>query len=264
VEQRTIYLQIGTKDRISLKAFVAAVRNFLGILEDIDAAVSHVGTGSVRWEVIFLQKSSPPVIGVRGEPISKEYRTAPAKVRHEMLGGVRALEKSTRKPNVSDAVLFRMSRLAEQSKHIGPMELYTDRQKKGKIVEIGPKLVETIEQHIGKSSESEGSIVGKLDTIAVHRSNEIRVWDENYGRAVRCEYNALLEDKVKSLLRHRVIVVGSVFFNAKGQPVSVSAKDIEPYPEQDSLPTIQEMSGLIDDLTGSQSLKEYMEELSNG
>lgn len=264
MEQRTIYLQIGTRERISLKGFVSAIRNFLGILEDMDAASSRAGDGSVKWEVVFLQKNSPPVIGVKGIPLSSTNKSAPTQVRRDVLNGVRALESAMRKPNVSDAVLVRMGRLAHQSKHTGPMEMYTDKDKKGKIVEIGPDLIEKIEQHIGRASESKGSIVGQLDTIAVHHSNEIRVWDENYGRAVRCEYKPELEDRIKSLLRHRVIVTGSVYFNAKGQPVSVSAEDIDTYPEHASLPTIEEMSGLIDDLTGGQSLRKYMEELSNG
>src|SRR6266849_3956985 len=113
MEQRTIYLQIGTRDRISLKSFVMAIRNFLGILEDIDAALSHAGEGAVRWEVIFLQKNSPPVIGVKGEPLSKDNKSAPAQVRREVINGVRALETATRKPNVSDSFLSRMSKLAE-------------------------------------------------------------------------------------------------------------------------------------------------------
>lgn len=263
MEQRTIYLQIGTGDRITLKGFSSAIRNFLGILEDMDAAISSAGE-SVRWEVVFLQKNSPPVVGVKGVPTSKSNKAAPTRVRREVFSGVRALEKATRKPNISDSALSRMSRLAEQSKYTGPMELYTDLEKKGQVVEIGPELIENIEQHLGRASESNGSIVGQLDTIAVHRSNEIRVWEENYNRAVRCEYKPALEEKIKSLLRRRVIVSGLVYFNTKGQPVSVQADGIEPYPDQTSLPTIAEMSGLIDDLTGGQTLREYMEELSNG
>jgi hypothetical protein len=206
---------------------------------------------------------------VQGIPTSKANKSAPTQVRREVFSGVKALEKATRKPNVSDSALSKMGRLAEQSKYTGPMELYTDRTLKGQVVkgqvvEIGPSLLEKIEQHIGKASESSGSIVGQLDTIAVHRSNEIRVWEENYGRAVRCEFKSTLEEKIKSLLRRRVIVSGLVYFNAKGQPVSVQAEDIEVYPDQATLPTISEMSGLIDDLTGPQTLKEYMEELSNG
>jgi hypothetical protein len=263
-QEQIIYLQIGNKDRITLKAFAIAVRNFLGILEDMDAAVFHADNGTVRWEVVFLQKNSPPVIGVRGVPVSKEYNSAPKQVRREVMNGVRALEKAARKPNVSDSVLSRMNLLAKQSRHTGSMELYTDQDKKGRIVEIGPELIEKIEQHIGRATESKGSIVGKLDTIAVHRSNEIRVWDENYGRAVRCEFKADLEEKVKSLLRHRVLVLGSIYFNTKGQPVSVAAEDVEPYPDSVDLPSIEEMSGLIDNLTGKQTLAEYMNELSNG
>lgn len=265
MEQRTIYLKIGTKDRISLKGLVSAMRNFLGILEDMDAAMSQAGQGAVQWEVIFLQKNSPPVIGVRGIPLSKTHKTAPTQVRREVLNGVRDLASTAaRKPSVSDSVLLRFGRLAEQSKHTGPMELYIDKDKKGKVVEIAPSLLDKIEQHIGKASESTGSIAGQLDTIAVHRSNEIRVWDENYGRAVRCEYTPALEDKIKSLLRHRVLASGLVFFNAKGQPVSVRLTDIEPYPSSDSLPSIEEMAGLLDDPLGGQSLKQHMEELSNG
>lgn len=262
MEQRTIYLRIGTSDRITLKGFTSAIRNFLGILEDMDAAISSAGE-AVKWEVVFLQKNSPPIIGVKGISLSKTNRSAPTQVRREVFNSVRALGSATRKPNVSDSALLKMSHLAEQSKYTGPMGLYMDRER-GKVLEIGPALIEKIEQHLGKASESSGSIIGQLDTIAVHRSNEFRVWEENYGRAVRCEYKPADEEKIKSLLRRRVIVIGQVSFNVKGQPVSVSVENIEAYPDQATLPTIEEMSGLIENLTGTQSLKEYMEELSNG
>src|SRR5204863_7618611 len=67
---KTIFLRVGTEDRIPLSDFITSLRSFLNILQDLDATISRDQRGSMVWEVVSLQKNSPPVVGV--EPYKKQ------------------------------------------------------------------------------------------------------------------------------------------------------------------------------------------------
>ena len=80
---------------------------------------------------------------------------------------------------------------------------------------------------------------------------------------MRCKYDpANQEERIKSLLRSRVVVFGMIPPNTSGLPISLEVEDIEPA-EHRMLPTIQEMSGSIKGITEGRSLKEYLEQISD-
>lgn len=80
---------------------------------------------------------------------------------------------------------------------------------------------------------------------------------------MRCKYDpANQEERIKSLLRSRVVVFGMIRSNTSGLPISLEVEDIEPA-EHRMLPTIQEMSGSIKGITEGRSLKEYLEQISD-
>jgi len=115
--------------------------------------------------------------------------------------------------------------------------------------------------HSTKKYEGFGSVLGMLEVISVHSGNEVRVWDENTNRPVVCVYPDLLEEDLKANLRKRVLAYGVVSYNSSGQPLSVALEGIDPYSDVDDLPTIEQVSGLIKNLRGGLSLKDYMERL---
>ena len=67
---------------------------------------------------------------------------------------------------------------------------------------------------------------------------------------------------MKDNLRKRVLVGGMVAFNARGQAVSVQVETLTPYGSDDTLPSIEEVSGLLKKPTEETfTLAEYMEHL---
>ena len=268
MDDRILYFQIGEKDRLTIKELRGAILRIAGLLADLDAAVSHDPRGTLRWEVAVLRKDSPALLGLdpvpiaRREPGTKQLvrRDTAPQVERILMSGLRALASGERPENVPDAAIEKVERLAAQSKKIGDIKVYTNVSH----AEIGEATLEGIKKVAGKNTRSKGSILGQLDTIAVHYGNEIRVWDENTNRAVRCSYPDDIEDQVKSLLRERVLVVGEVAFNAKGHPISVRVERVDQYGRVDDLPTIEEMSGLLKNPTGDLSLKDHMEQLRDG
>ena len=259
-----IYFQLGDREEISLKALIRAFRDILGFLEDLDASVSEDPRGTVQWEVAVLQKTSPPLLGLVGHPKrpSSDQGAVLAnfsrRVKVECLDSIDMLTVDAKRAQaLSDSALRRVRNLAVQSKRLGKIDVYTDDRR----VPITEKTLDAIEKLTAKKHESVGSVLGRLETIAVHRDTEIRVWDENTNRPVRCRYPIDLEDTVKALLRARVLVSGLVTFNPASQPVRVEVSSIERYSDETELPTIEQMSGLLPDATGGRTLAEYLEHL---
>lgn len=258
--QPTLFFRLGDKDEISLADLAKAFRTISTLLADFDAAVSQDRRGTVRWEVSVLSKNSPPLLGVTGRPVQRRHRREPvvdnvARIETEVLSSVEMLSRaSERSATLSDALMQRVRSLAVQSKRIGAIQVYNEAQK----APIDTETLETIKTLTGKNHVSYGSVTGSLDTIAVHNANEIRIWDESTNRPVRCRYPMDYEDRIKGLLRQRVEVAGQVAYNPFGQAVSVEVETIESAIPVASLPTIEQMSGLLDDATGGLSLAEYL------
>lgn len=53
---QTIFLRIGQKNRVPLPIFINALKDFLGMLRDLDATISKDSRGSVIWEVVSLRQ----------------------------------------------------------------------------------------------------------------------------------------------------------------------------------------------------------------
>src|SRR5665213_1541925 len=225
-----IHFRLGEQDKISLGTLIASLKNIKGLLSDFDAAIANDPRGLVRWEVVVLEKNSPAVIGVIGEPIQRRGTPSPPVDMPNKVGGAfmrsaaQLSLEAKRTTIVSDHALQRFQRLAHQSQRFGEISVYTDAQ----AVPINETMLHHISQLTRPRSKSVGSVLGRLDTISVHHANEIRIWDENTNRPVRCRYPGELEETIKSCLRERVLVSGVVSFNEFAQATAVDVATLVP------------------------------------
>jgi len=259
----TIFLRVGTQDRISLNTFIESLKNFLAVLKDLDAAVSHDSQGSMIWDVVSLEKNSPPVVGVA--PYLKQGRAdISAFVESQLITNAHLLSsKGERTEYMSDTGLKRFEKLAEQAKRQGTMEIYINGNGSVKAkADITEQTLTGVRQLTGVKYSAYGSAFGNLDAISIHNGNEFRVWDERTNKPIRCKFQDDELDRVKVYLGERVMVAGVVQSNAAGQPISMIVRELE-FRGERTLPSVEEMSGFIKDFTEGKSLKEYMEELSN-
>ena len=262
-----IFISIsGHQDVLSPKTFISAVKNFWDFLRDLDSAVTGDPQGTVYWQISHLSKNSPAKVAFQGQSrlSTQDYVS---EIEIECIEGVKAInEHGERRDRYSDSAINRVLKLARLhtmrnvKERVDEIRIGLD----GKSTEIGRITIDRIEELRSARYYSEGSIVGDLDSITIHRGNEFRVWEEITGHPVTCRFPEDKIEDVKKVLGNRVLVYGQIQANNKGQSTSVIVEGIEPYPDETELPTIDEMSGLITNITGGMSLENYVEEIRSG
>ena len=249
----------GNKQGLKPEPFISAMRDFLGLLKDLDATISNDPRGTIAWTIHSISKNSPALIALEGKARHQIDRTE--EVKKVCIEGMRLLSEARRPQQYSDHAISKVRQIAGlyEKKFVG-IKVFTGEHE----TELNYSTLSGIDQIVTTKYESTGSIVGNLDSISVHRGNEFKVWDETTKLAVTCRFPEDLMPTVKESLKHRVVVFGQINANYLGLPVSILVEGIESYPEDSVLPTIDEMSGLIDDLTEGLSLRDYMEKSRSG
>ena len=74
-------------------------------------------------------------------------------------------------------------------------------------------------------------------------------------------YKAVLADleAQKAQIESAIAAIKMIAAQRAGVPIAMDLEDLSPYEERE-LPTIQQMSGLVKDFTGGQTLKEFLED----
>lgn len=110
-----------------------------------------------------------------------------------------------------------------------------------------------------------GAVEGRLETLSLHQGRrQFRICHHLTGEPVECSLPPELEAAVKSGLGRRVIVSGVIAYGAEGRPLSVRAERLRVVPEDEALPSPDDVLGLAPDLTGDKSTEEYIGMLRDG
>jgi hypothetical protein len=258
-----IFMRIGEGSTVELPELVGAMGNFLGLLRDVDSTISDKRNGNLRWKVTTLRDDPSPLVGVTPFLHRLTIRDTSAQVEKEIINNVVSLtEKGERSKFFSDAALDKVERIAKTTAKIGESEIYTSR--KGDLhlrTSVTVKTFNQVQELSNVRSVSYGTVIGSLDSISVHKSKEFRVWDENTNRPVRCRLTGNQLTKAITLLGSRVIVTGMVNSDRKGIPISMSVETLDGAMLRD-LPPIDALMGIVPNLTGGLSIKEFLEELN--
>ena len=230
----TTYISLrldGAEETLSPSAFTSAVKYFSDTLQELDSVISNNPKGTVRWSIEALTKSSPAVVTFSAQSMLSAENYAP-KIQEVCLSGVRQLTERADWPSqYSDAALSKLNSLAklhcsEKRSGLSLIEIVVN----GQSAAIGPDTCENIQRLTGEGYESMGSIVGSIDAITVHQTNEFRVWEEVTQSPVRCHFEEMMLQEITNALGRRVLVYGSIKTNYRGQkhPFKCMASNLTP------------------------------------
>jgi hypothetical protein len=256
-------MRIGEYDRPDVEDFFTGFQSFLGLLKDIDAAIAEKKSGNLHWRVTTLKKEPMPIVGVTPYVLRKAEDIS-HRVEKAVFGNLASLnERGEWSRSLPDAALGRVEKIAKMTPKIGSSVIYIDTHApvQTQSASISRQTLTQLEIIREPKSSAYGTIYGELGSICIRNANEYRVWEEESGRPVVCGFKVQEEQVIKDLLRSQVEVAGTIQYNSNGAPISVRNIENITRRDQEAVPTIEEMVGLVPNFTGGLSLKEFLEDM---
>jgi len=226
---------------ISPDDFVSAVRNFFGYVREITEA--QEGDGSkVAWQVKVKEGSS--LIGL--EPIATVPVSRLAMIYNKAGFGFDAMQRGDVKgAGLTDKALNHLKSLSEissRSSQVPDMRIWVKREPKP----IGAGIAKTIKESWESDYYDHGTIEGRLEAIQdASGALKIAVKDYLYPKAIGCVVPEDMIEKVFASFRKRVELTGRIHYRRDGTPISIEAGYIDILPEDDQLPSADDVRGIF-------------------
>lgn len=232
----TLYLD---GQHITAERFLRAVEAFTALVKDV--AESMTGSGrAVDW-----------VVSVREGSINLDYQASPRvptansiAIADTVYEGLKLVQGGRKRPaHFSDSALQNARDLARLAtgKAVRVVQVRRGRHR----VSVDDRAAVNVDFIMGGTDTELGTIEGTLQMISARGSLHVGVWDAIRDRQVRCYISPELLEKVKNHFGDRVAVHGLIHQRANGEPVSIEVENVEPFPKASSLPTIDDVYGIL-------------------
>jgi hypothetical protein len=249
----------GTPGTVSLRAFLRAFESELQILSDLDSAISGKVQGSVEWVVTDLRLGS---LAATVKPISRDdtLNVGP-RVVQVFADGMRVIERDGYTPAYFSEESMRSARTLLKLIGRNGVSGYEIRTATARVTLTAQATV-NVERLVPILARSVGSVEGRLEMVSLHSKPRFVVYHGFNRKAVTCKFNPeKWLEPVKAALGRRVNVSGLIGFNAKGEPQKIEIDDLRVLRQNSELPRAGDLHGLVRDLTGDLSTKEYLDEV---
>ncbi|OYX44786.1 MAG: hypothetical protein B7Z02_04365 [Rhodobacterales bacterium 32-67-9] len=240
-EQIPTDLTVDVGDDMSPEEFMSAVRHFMGYVTEITAAQSGDGA-DVGWTVRVREGSY--LIGVepgRDAPssrLSMIYHKAEHAAVALAAGDISSAELSDR----AIGHLKALSDLSSKSQNGKGIRLWVQKRP----IAISPGIAKTVREDWEADYNDYGSLEGRLEAIRdASGSVKIAVKDFLFPRSIVCSVPERLLETALGSFRKRVEIEGTIHYRRDGTPVSIEAHSIEILPEDDELPSADDVRGIM-------------------
>jgi len=234
-------LTIDLGDDLTPEEFVAAVRNFLGYVSEITE--SQKGDGAdVSWTVKVHEGSA--LIGV--EPNESAPASRLAMIYKQAEFGPTALARGNIEgAGLSEKAINHLKNLSElvgKHRNGNGVNLWVNR----KPIGIGTGIAKIVRENWETNYYDFGTIEGRLEAILdASGALRIKVKDFLYPRAINCLVPESMINDVLGSFRKRVEIEGRIHYRRDGTPISIEANLIEVLPEDNELPSADDVRGIM-------------------
>lgn len=264
---QTITIQIKgdeiDEEHVRFSEFVEQLDRLRNALKRVDHLVSGSEEKSVYYRIIDLRHSSPATLALEAKPLEQQ-KDYSAIVVDKFLSGLRQIEKTGKAPADFDIpTLEAFKGLTKMlQKHISEVTIgngdYT--------VTLTRELGDRIDQIIGPDEIMEGSIAGMLELINIHnKTNKFHIYPAVGPRKVVCQFPAHLLNKALSAINRHVNVIGKLKYKQRDSyPYGVAVSEIEIYPPDEELPSLEDIRGIEPNVTGDMSSEDFIRSMRDG
>jgi hypothetical protein len=225
---------------ITPEQFMAAARAFFGSVDEVARALAPDGI-IPRWVVqvregsnllaVEPQPTAPPAI------VEAVYTRMDEAVRHLANGDL----QGAKVPEAALRHLKTLSELTEIRHKPVPLRLWVKR----KPVAFNAEIARVIREDWRSDYKDFGTIEGRLTAIQEQGTLQLLLKDEWLGLTVRCYVPEEMLPEAFAAFRRRVEVSGLIHYRRNGTPISVEVEGIEPLPNDDDLPSADDVRGLL-------------------
>lgn len=233
---------------VPLPSLIKATQTFHQLVAEVATEVVG-GKGLVRWVVTGVAAGSVD-FKLRPERVSRRIpqRAADA-VPGIFVSGINALDAAPTRPE------FFSVRALELARSLAEM---VGRDVPRLTVRHGPHSA-NLSRHLAinvarvligdENPYSEhGTVEGRLEALNVHAARVFSIWDPLTGQRIVCDFGYRIPSHViGAAAERRVVVSGVIHYDLDGNIDRVVAQEIEVMPEQDELPTAEDLMGILSD-----------------
>jgi hypothetical protein len=233
-------LEIG--EDLSPERFMAAARAFFGYIKEISHTLAPEGE-EPHWVVRVREGSTllaiDPTPNVPKELVQAVYARAELGLRHLNQGTI----DNSGLPELALKHLKSLSELTEIFRdNPNAIRLWVKR----KPLVVGANIAEIIREEWRTDYSDIGTIEGRFQTIQdKDGSLQFQIYDALFRQTIRCYFPEEMLSQVFNSFRKRVEVYGEIHYRRNGTPISIHAERIEKLPDDDELPTLDDVQRIF-------------------
>lgn len=260
-QPRLDFVVEGAPGTIALRSFLSALDDARAVIEGVDVAIMHLATPMIEWYVEDLHMSSlaATLVGKpRRSPAALEYTPQLGhQIATTFVEGLRTVEmRPIVPPSFPEQSMRRLKQLGNVMGRNGAKGFRAVKlESGGELVSARVEARLTRQAAINAKEAlsprytADGSVVGRLDVISVHKGQQFTIYDEIDRRPVKGSFSEALLGNVKEALSRRVIATGIIRRNGAGQMISILVETLEILPADHQLPTVGDLVGSDPDFT---------------
>ena len=223
---------------------IKAQKQLATLLHEVDRTVAEQKRPAVDWVISQVQGGSIHLT-LEAIPNDKVQPRQIAEVIKVVEAGMTNIVKMPERPRYfSDKALDSAKNLAKLvDKDAFRIQLGINSNR----IALNQHIVANVDEIIGGKYKSFGTVEGILKAIDLSRNPLFRVYDLLTNKSVRCYFDnqSTSMDMIKKSLEQRVAISGLITSREDGEKISINVEEIEIFPQEDELPTITEMIGIL-------------------
>lgn len=241
--------------KIKFSDFLGRLQNWISALRKIDREVSN-GINANNFIITALSYTSPALVEVEPYQQDKELDTRIA-LSERFEHYIKNIQQETIPPDINYDVLEDIQQIVKPvGKTIESVSLGTN----GNDYELSKKTLKFIEYNLAGIDQCVGTIEGDLDQINIHRGiNIFYIYPIIGPHKVKCHFPTNLTEDAKAAIGCQVSVSGTLKYRSKADfPHEIDVNEMEIFPKEDELPTLEDFRGLAPAITGKLSSEEFI------
>lgn len=238
--------------------------HFVDLLHTIQNGLSHLNRlilktkeSTLNYKISDLRRRNPFVIEFLTES-KKDTKDVSQEVIQAFIDGFNAIENNLRPPEFFDFEMFEIVKRVGymRKKYFSEITISNTHQN----IIITKDLERYVDNLLGSDKEIYGSIKGMLELVNIHnQANKIYIYPTIGAKRVECIFPINLFEKIKEGIGRYVNVRGKLKYKGiQPFPYSVNINDIEIYPPEKELPSLDDLKGIAPNMTGDLTTEEFI------